>query len=67
MEFVQRTSMYGFQPEPQCFARVWLRDPGDLVKVVAVLEVRGSERTVDERWVLDQRWALCGRCFDTLA
>lgn len=39
VDFVKKTSMYGYQADAQIFAQVWLRDPGDVSAVVALLEV----------------------------
>ena len=39
VEFVQKTSMYGYQADSQLFAQVWLRNPADVARVVTVLEV----------------------------
>jgi hypothetical protein len=42
VDFVMKTSMYGYQADAQLFAVAWLRDPVDVAKVVSVLEVGGG-------------------------
>lgn len=39
MEIVHRKTIYGMYTEPHIFIKVVLRDPGDIVKIAAVLDV----------------------------
>lgn len=42
LEIVYKKSIYGMYTEPHIFVKVVLRDPGDIVKIAAVLDVRLS-------------------------
>ena len=39
LEIVYKKTIYGMYTEPQIFVKVVLRDPGDIVKIAAVLDV----------------------------
>ncbi len=39
LEVVSRRSLYGMHTEPQLFVKATLRDPADILRLAAVLEV----------------------------